>query len=151
VELLEAARFTLPAIGVEEVPALVREDDRLVMFAQRDGPNQTFVAQVVKRVVVTGIVPLMSEVTLGDDSERADGRQGTAVFAIQFVDVLAVDHQLARVAARQVQVVHQAVARIVLAVALVIDARTPIITFAPVIPSGIVHSPSCVMHRFECA
>jgi hypothetical protein len=55
----------------------------------------------------------------------------------------------ASVAARQVQVVHQAVARIVLAVAPVIYARTPIIAFAPVIPSGIVHSPSCVMHRFE--
>ena len=147
VELLGTALVTLSAIGVEQVPALVREDDGLVVFAERDGPNQTFVAQVVQRVVVR--VPITSEITLGDDSERTDGRQGAAVLAIQFVDAVAVDHQLARVAARQVQVVHQAVARIVFRpVTLVIHACTPIIAFARVIPSGIVHSPSCVMRRF---
>ena len=150
VELLGPALVALSAIGLEQVPALVREDDGLVVFAQRNGPNQTFVTQVVQRVVVR--VPVTSEITLGDDSERTDGRQGTAVLAIQFVDSVAVNHQLARVAARQVQIVHQAVARIVFGpVTLVIHTCTPIIAFAPVLPSWIVHSPSCVMRRFECA
>jgi hypothetical protein len=111
IELLEAAIVSLSAIGVEQVPALVREDDGLVVFAERDGPNQTLIAQVVQGVVVS--TPITSKIPLGDDSERADSRQGAAVLAIQFVDPVTVDNQLARVAARLVQVEHQAVARIV--------------------------------------
>jgi hypothetical protein len=90
VELLGSALVARSPIGFEQVPALLREDDGLVIFAQCDGPNQTFVTQVVQRVVVR--VPVASEITLGDDSERTDGRQGTAVLAIQFVDSVAVDH-----------------------------------------------------------
>ena len=63
VELLGAAFVALSAIGVEQVPALVREDDRMVMFAKRDGPNQTFLTQVVQRVVVR--VPVTSEIAVG--------------------------------------------------------------------------------------
>jgi hypothetical protein len=48
------------------------------------------VAQVVQGVVVRAMIT--SEITLGDDSEGTDCRQGTAVLAIQFVDVVAVDH-----------------------------------------------------------
>lgn len=81
VERLGPALVALSAISVEQVPALVREDDCLVVFAKRDGPNQTFDAQVVQRVVVRGIVPVTSEIALGDDSERTDCRQGTAVLA----------------------------------------------------------------------
>ena len=56
--------------------------------------------------------PDHSEITLGDDTEGADGGQGTAILAVQFVDPVTIDHQLALLAARQVEVVHQAVARI---------------------------------------
>ena len=59
--------------------------------------------------------------------------------------------QRARVAARQVRVVHQAVAGIVFgAVTLVIHPCTAIIALRPS-SMGIVHSPSCVMRRFGCA
>jgi hypothetical protein len=145
VELLGPGLVALTAIGIEHVPALFREDDRLVAFSKRDGPNQPFVTQVIQSVVVT------SEITLQDNSKGSDCRQGTAVLAIQFGDPVAVDHQLARVAAGQVKAVHQAVARIVFRqVAMVIHACTPVIAFARVIP-WIVHCPSRVVSRFGCA
>jgi hypothetical protein len=151
VERLGPALVALSAISVEQAPALVREDDRLVVFAKRDGPNQPFVAEVVERVVVGTVIAVSPEVLLRHDTERANRRKHAAVLAIQLVDSVAVDHQLARVAARQVQVVHQAVARIVFRlVTLVVHARTPILAFSYVIPSRIVHRPSCVMRLFGC-
>jgi hypothetical protein len=36
-------------------------------------------------------------------------------------------------------------------VTLVIHACTRVLAFAHVIPSGIVHNPSCVMRRLGCA
>jgi len=151
VERLGPALVALSAISVEQVLALVREDDRLVVFAKRDGPNQPFVAEVVERVVVGTVIAVSPEVLLRHDTERANRRKHAAVLAIQLVDSVAVDHQLARVAARQVQVVHQAVARIMFRlVTLVVHARTPIVAFSHVIPSRIVHKPSCVMRLFGC-
>ena len=68
------------------------------------------------------------EVLFGHDAEGADGGQRAAVLAVQLVDAIAVDDQLALVAARQVEVVHQAVARIVVVpVTLVVHARPPVV------------------------
>ena len=44
VERLGRALVALSAIGIEQVTTLVREDDRLVVFAERNGPDQTLVA-----------------------------------------------------------------------------------------------------------
>jgi hypothetical protein len=46
------------------------------------------------------------------DTECADGGQRTAVVAIKLVDSIAVNNQFPLVAARQVKVAHQAIARI---------------------------------------
>jgi hypothetical protein len=55
---------------------------------------------------------------------RADGGQRTAVVAVEFVDSVAVDDQFALVVARQVEVAHQDVARIVfIPVARLVNAR----------------------------
>jgi len=64
-----------------------------------------------------------------------------------------VDDQFARVATRQVKIVHQSVARVVVgSVTLVVHARTPIVVFAQIVPSGVVHmsSPCCLLLG-ECA
>jgi hypothetical protein len=67
--------------------------------------------------------------------------------------VIAVDDQFARVATRQVKVVHQSVARVVIgSVTRVVHPRTPIVVFAQVVRSGVVHMPSsCCLLLGECA
>jgi hypothetical protein len=46
------------------------------------------------------------EVLFGHDSERAYGGQRTTVLAVQLVDAVAIDNELAFVAPRQIEVVN---------------------------------------------
>jgi hypothetical protein len=94
-------------------------------------------------VLVKHIASVTFEVALGHDAERADCRQCAAVLAIQLVQMIAVDDEFSRLAARQIKVVHQPIARVVVgSVTLVVHARTPVVAFARVVPSGVVHKPS---------
>ena len=99
---------------------------------RRDGPacpalvaakvndiDEALIAQVVERVAVD------VEVVFGDDPEGADGGQRAAVLAVQLVDAITINDQLPLLAARQVEVVHQAVARIV-----VVPVTPPALVFA---------------------
>jgi hypothetical protein len=70
-----------PTPGGVSAPVVLREASTSswrsrpsIVFAERDGPNQTFVAQVVQHVVVNGLVMVNPEITVGDDSEGADCR-----------------------------------------------------------------------------
>jgi hypothetical protein len=64
------------------------------------------------------------ELVLGNDTKGADRGQCSAVLAVQFVDTVTINDQLAFLPARQVEVAHQAVARIVVVpLALVVHAR----------------------------
>ena len=140
VERLRGLVVALQGVGIEQVTALLREDYTALVVAEIDGLDEPLVAEMVERVVVD------VEVLFGHDAEGADRGKCAAVLAIQLVDAIAVDDQFARLATRQVKVVHQAVARIVVGpVTLVVHARTPIVAFAQVIPSGVVHRPSCVL------
>jgi hypothetical protein len=66
------------------------------------------------------------EILFRHDSERADRGERTAVLAIQLVDTIAINDQLALLAAWQIEVVHQTVARIVVgSVTLVVHAGRP--------------------------
>jgi hypothetical protein len=80
-------------------------------------------------------------------SERADDDQRATVLAVQLVDTVATNDQLALLAARQVEVVHQAVARIVVIPVAVVYARPFVDTialavFARITPSSVRHRPS---------
>jgi hypothetical protein len=95
---------------------------------------------MVERILVGGEVPF------GYDSESADGGQRAAVLTIKLVHTVAIDDQLALLAARQVEVVHQSVARIVIvSVALVVHARALVAiarsVLARIIPSSVRHRP----------
>ena len=87
------------------------------------------------------------EVLCGHDPEGADGSQRAAVLALQLVGAIAINDQLALLAARHVEVVHQAVARIVVVpVTLVEHARPPVVAaplvvFARITPSSVRHRP----------
>ncbi len=70
-----------------------------------------------------------AEVVLRHDPEGADGGQRAAVLAVQLVDVVADRDEFAFLAARQVEVPHQALARVVVAVPVVVH------TLAAVLPS----------------
>ncbi len=77
------------------------------------------------------------------DPKRTDGGQCTAVFAVKLVDSVAVNDQFPLVAARQVEVAHQAIPSIVfIPVARVVHAR-PIVAAIPlVVIAGITHGAS---------
>ena len=86
------------------------------------------------------------EVLFGHHSERADGGERPAVLAIEFVNAVTINDQLALLAAWQVEVVHQGVARIVIVpVAVLIHARPFVIAIVLAVIARIV--PSSVGHR----
>ena len=124
---------------IEQVSALPREGQAALVVAKVDRLDEALVAQVFEGVVVD------VEVVFGHDPKGADGGQRAAVLAVQLVDTVAIDDQLALLAARQVEVVHQAVARIVVVpVALVVHARPfvaaiPLAVFARITPSSVGH------------
>ena len=95
--------------------------------------------------MVKGIV-VGVEVPFGHDTEGPDSGQRAAVLAVQLVSAVAIDDQFALLAARQVDVVHQAVAGVVIIpVALVVHARALIAATALSVLARI--SPSSVRHR----
>ena len=94
------------------------------------------------------------EVMLWHDSKRTDGSKRPTVFAAKLVDSVTVNDQFARIAARQVKVAHQPVARIMaVAVARVVHARlirhrdpaSPYSRGSPHRASDIVPSAACVL------
>jgi len=147
VERLRGLVVALQGVGIEQVTALLREDYTALVAAEIDGLDEPLGAEMAEGVVVD------VEVLFGHDAEGAHRGKCSAVLAIQLVHVVAVDDQFARVVTRQVKIVHQSVAWVVVgSVTLVVHARTPIVVFAQVVPSGIVHMPSpCCSLLGECA
>lgn len=119
---------------VEQLAALARERQARRVVAEIDRLDEALVVQVVERLTVN------VEVVLGHDAERADGGQRAAVFAVQLVHAVAVHHECALVAARQVEVAHQPLARVVVAVPFVVHAC------AAVLPPVTL---ACVISRIE--
>ena len=83
------------------------------------------------------------------DPKRTGGGQRAAVFAVELVESIAINNQLPLVAARQVEVAHQAIPRIVfIAVARVVHTRpivapVPRVVLARITPSSIAPSVAC--------
>ena len=115
---------------VEQVTTFARERQAALVVPQVHCLDEALVAKVVERVVVN------VEVLLGHHAEGADCGQRAAVLAIQLVDTVAMHDQFALFAARQVEVPHQALAWVVVAVAFVVHAFAallPPVTVARVI------------------
>jgi hypothetical protein len=142
VERLRRPVVPLQGVRVEQVAALLGEDQAAFVDAKVDGLDKVLVAEVAEGIVV-GV-----EVLFGHDTESADRGQRTAGLAIQLVHTVAVNDQLALLAARQVEVVHQSVAGIVIVpVTLVVHARAlvaamPFSVLARITPSSVRHRPS---------
>jgi hypothetical protein len=79
------------------------------------------------------------------DPESADSRERTAVFAVELVDSIAINDQFPLIAARQVQIAHQAIARIVVTTfgcvvhARQVVAESPRVVLARISPSSVGH------------
>jgi hypothetical protein len=124
-ERLLGPAVALQGMRVEQIASSFREGQAPFLVAKIDGFDKAFVAEVANGIVV-GV-----EVLFGQDSERADDGQRAAVSAIQLVHTVAIHDQLALFAARQIQIVHQRVARIVIVSvwprALVSSVRTRVV------------------------
>lgn len=122
---------------IEQVAALIGEDQTAFVAAKVDGLDKAIVTEMAEGIVV-GV-----ELLFGHDSERADGGQRAAVLAIQLADMVAIDDQLALLTARQVEVVHQPISRVVVVtVALLVHAfvfAIPVTLFAWITPSSAGH------------
>jgi phosphoglycerate dehydrogenase-like enzyme len=141
VEGLRGLVLAIQRVRIKQVSTILRQDDSALIVTEVNGLDQPLIAEVVERVVAD------VELVLGNDTEGADGGQCSAVLAVQFVNTVTINDQLALLAARQVEVAHQAVARIVIApVPLVVHARL----FVAVIPLPEIAriTPSSVRHRF---
>jgi hypothetical protein len=127
---------------VEQIASLSREGQAAFVRAKVDGLDETFIAELANGVVAC------VEVVFGHHSERADGGQRTAVLAVQLVDTVPIDDQLTLLAAWQIEVANQSVARVVIvSVPVVVDAGAAIaaiqvVVLARIVPSGVRHRPS---------
>ena len=122
---------------VEKVATVSGEDQTALIVPKIDGLDEPLVAEMMECARVD------LEVLFGHDTEGADGGQGTAILAVQFIDSVTIDDQLALLAARQVEVVHQGVAGIrIVPVTLVVHARRfvtmiPVAIFTRIPPSSV--------------
>ena len=118
-----------------------RNASSTALVAKIDGLDEPLVAEMIEGLVVS------IEILLGHDTEGADAGQCSAIVAVQFVDAITIDEQLALFAAWQIEVAHQSVVRIVIVpVALVVDAR-PLVAAIPLTELTWI-TPSSVGHRF---
>ena len=106
---------------VEQVAPLPRERQATLVIAQVHRLDEALVMQMFER----GAIDV--EVVLGHDPKGTDGGQRAAVLAVQLVDTVTMQDQLALLAARQVEVAHQALAWIVVAVPFVVHARAAVL------------------------
>ena len=107
VEQLGRLAVSLQRVRIEKVSPFRRQGQSALAVAQINHLDEPLIVEVLKGVV------RKIEIVFRHDAERTDGSQRAAVFAVKLVDSIAVNDQFPLVAARQVEVAHQAVARIV--------------------------------------
>jgi hypothetical protein len=139
VEHLRRLTVSLQRVRSEQVSPFRRERQSALAVAEVNQLDEPLRLEALKGVV------RKIEIVFRHDAKRADGSQRKAVLAVKLVDSIPVHDQFALVATRQVEVVHQAVARIVVVpVALIVHAWLFVVTvqlavFARIIPSSVRH------------
>jgi len=114
VERLLARIVAVAAMGFQEVMTPFCECQGALAAVQFDELGEPFVAQMpqVWLPPVDRLVTGIAEVAFGHDSKRTDGRERATVVAIQFVPVVAIEHDFAFKPARQLEAVDKRVSRI---------------------------------------
>jgi hypothetical protein len=102
-------------MALEQAAALLRERHGVVARAgytgRLDQPLLTEMTKVARSRIGRTIV-VVSEITTGDHSKRADGRQRSRLRATQGVLTITIAHHLALASSRQTQISHEDVTRI---------------------------------------
>jgi hypothetical protein len=125
-------------VRIEQVSPFGRERQSALAVAQ---VNPVYEPLIVK--VLEGVVRKI-EIVFRHDAKRTDGGQRAAVPAVKLEDSITVSDQFPLVAARQVEVTHQAVTRIV----FIPVARSTALPFIAAIPNVVSRiTPSSVRHR----
>src|SRR5258708_2460904 len=115
--------------------AALRQGHGTLAAVKGHKPRQALITQMpkVRLARIVRLVWRVAQIALSDHMKRADGRQRSAVLAVQFVPMIAVHDDLAFESARKLQAVKKHVARVAV-------ARIPI-SFANVlvaVPRGVV-------------
>jgi hypothetical protein len=132
----------LQGVRVEQIASLFGESQSAFVASEVHSVNKALVAEMANGRL--GRV----EVIFRHHSDRANCSQRAAVLAVQLVYPVAIEHELAFIAARQVHVAHQSVTRVVIIpVASVVHARPLVVAIQPaelgrIIPSSVRHKPS---------
>jgi hypothetical protein len=139
VEHLRRFSVSLLRVRMQQVASVDCEGEAALAVAKLHGRDEPLIVEVVE-----GIARKI-QVMFRHDTKRADGGKGPAVFAVKLIDSVSVNDQFPLVTPRQVEVVHQAVARIVfIPVARVVNAwrivaAIPHVVLARINPSSIGH------------
>jgi hypothetical protein len=125
--VLAMVRRVVAAVRLQHVPTLLRQDDSHVpMTSQALGSDEPFLAEMseVARPRIDRTLVVVAEVVCRDDPKRSDRREGPGFRAPQgALAILGIVDDLSVRSARQVEVPHEHVSRIV---ALVSIARVAI-------------------------
>jgi hypothetical protein len=93
VERLRGLSVPLQAVRIQQMPPLLGEGQGAFVATKVNGGDKALVAEMAKGLVVR------VEFLFRHHSERADGGQRAAVVAVQLVHTLAIDNELAFLAA----------------------------------------------------
>jgi hypothetical protein len=115
IEGLPPLTVAVAAMRLQQVVAPFRQGDGALAAVDRDEPRETFVPEMAEIAVsrVRGLIPRVAEIALGHHAKSPYGRERSALVAIEFVPVIAVDHDLAFESPWQIKIAHEDIARIV--------------------------------------
>ena len=147
---LPRAFVSLVPIRFEQVPAVVGEDDRAIIRAERRRAQETFSFEVA--LGATRVIPAVVEIALGHDTKGADGGKHPAFGAVDLVHPIAFPRRPSLPTARKVEVLgeHLPWVTLMIAIALTCTASTaevelPRVDMIAMIVTSIVpvpHSPA---------
>jgi hypothetical protein len=113
VESLRTPALVIAAVALQETVAAVGERHCSVTAVQHHGFHQALMAKMAEvGIARVGLRIMTLEIAFDHDPKRADGRERTAVVAVQFVPVIAIEHDLAIDTARQFEAIDKWVTRI---------------------------------------
>ena len=102
IEPLFPRNGTITTVGFQEVMAAICQRHSTLAAVKGDRPSQTLVTQVpqVRLARVDRLVTRVAEIALSDYSKCPNGRQRSAVLAVQLVPMITIDDDLAFESAR---------------------------------------------------
>jgi hypothetical protein len=113
VEGLRTPVSVIATVPLQETVPAVGERHRSVAAVQRYGFYQALMAKVAQVGIARPSLRMMAlEIAFGHNPKRADGGERTGVVAVQFVTVIANEHDFAIEAARQFDAIDKRITRI---------------------------------------